>query len=99
MRKFPEPVFDDAVDAKTKEEAFLRQKEQDLIAAREERRRRNRERMPEIAKVFDEYEAAFPGCKIIWAVENGYVVGKPPPEVIEKHRDAIERRRREDGES
>jgi len=41
---------------------------------REERRKKNREEMPVIAKVMDEINARFPGSKLIWAKD--YTTGK-----------------------
>lgn len=39
-------------------------------------RKRNRERMPEIARVVDEFRRVFgPGVKLLWAREGGFEVG------------------------
>lgn len=49
---------------------------------REEQRRKNREEMPEIAKLMDKINAAFPGSKLIWAKDllTGKEIGKKPIE-------------------
>ena len=85
MDRFPKPVFDDAVDRKQAREAELDRKERELIEERERRRQENRRLFPEVTKFFDECEKNFPGCKVIWAIENGNVVGKPPREALIKH--------------
>jgi len=41
---------------------------------REEQRKKNREEMPEIAKLMDEINAKYPGSKLIWAKD--FVTGK-----------------------
>lgn len=44
----------------------------------EEKRRRNRELMPNVAKLIDEWKEQFPDLKVIWAkdLETGHEVGK-----------------------
>jgi len=44
----------------------------------EEQRKRNRELMPNVAKMMDEWRAVFPDCQLIWAkdLETGHEVGK-----------------------
>lgn len=44
----------------------------------EEQRRRNRELMPNVAKMMDEWREVFPDIKLIWAkdLETGHEVGK-----------------------
>lgn len=74
-RDYPEPVFDDERDAKERAE-------RERAAEIERRRAANRARMPIVTSVFDEYEAQFPGCKVIWAIEGDVVVGKPPREEL-----------------
>jgi len=45
---------------------------------REEQRKKNREEMPEIAKLMDEINAKYPGSKLIWAkdLSTGKEIGK-----------------------
>lgn len=45
---------------------------------REEERRKNREKMPNLAAVVDEIRAKFPGAKLIWGKDlvTGHEVGK-----------------------
>jgi hypothetical protein len=47
----------------------------------EEQRKRNRELMPNVAKMMDEWRAVFPGCRLIYAkdLETGHEVGTPTP--------------------
>lgn len=44
----------------------------------EEQRKKNREAMPEVAKLMDEINAKFPGSKLIWAKDlaTGKEIGK-----------------------
>lgn len=44
----------------------------------EEQRRRNRELMPNVARMMDEWRAVFPDVKLVWAkdLETGHEVGK-----------------------
>lgn len=74
-REYPEPVFDDARDARERAE-------RERAAEIERRRAENRARMPIVASLLDEYAAQFPGSKIVWAIEGGHVVGKPPREEL-----------------
>jgi hypothetical protein len=49
----------------------------------EQKRNRNRELMPNVAEMVDEWRKFFPGLKVIWAedLETGHSVGtKPEPE-------------------
>jgi len=85
MDRLPKPIFDDAVDRRLAREAELDRKEQELIEQREHRRQENRRRFPKVTEFFDECEKHFPGCKVIWAIEDGNVVGKPPREALIKH--------------
>lgn len=83
---YPKPIFDDDREAR---EAAERQR-----AERKERKRQeNRAKFPTVTAFFDEMEAQFPGCRVIWAVENGNVVGNPPPEVLEEHQREIDAKR------
>ena len=45
---------------------------------REEQRRRNRELMPNLAELVDEFRSVFPDAKLVWGVDKvtGYEVGK-----------------------
>lgn len=47
-----------------------------------EKRQKNREDFPEIAKMMDEINARFPGSKLIWAKDlaTGKEIGKKPVE-------------------
>lgn len=75
----PEPVFDDAIDAK------LRREEQER-ARREIARQRVRENFPEITKFADEARKHFgDGVEITWAIENGKSVGRVPKDVLEEY--------------
>jgi len=49
---------------------------------REEQKRKNREQMPEIAKLMDQINARFPGSKLIWAKDltTGKEIGKKSEE-------------------
>lgn len=78
-KSFPKPVFDDEREARERQE-------RERAEARERKRQENRQKMPTIAALFDEYNAQFPGCRIVWAIENGHVVGNPPPEAFERHK-------------
>jgi hypothetical protein len=44
----------------------------------EEQRKKNREEMPEVAKLMDEINAKYPGSKLIWAKDlaTGKEIGK-----------------------
>ena len=44
----------------------------------EEQRKRNRELMPNVARMMDEWREVFPDVKLIWAkdLETGHEVGK-----------------------
>lgn len=55
-----------------KDEADIKEQ---LIA---EQRKKNREAMPEVAKLMDEINARFPGSKLIWAKDlvTGKEIGK-----------------------
>lgn len=46
----------------------------------EQKRNRNRELMPNVAAMVDEWRQHFPGLKVIWAhdFETGHSVGKRP---------------------
>ncbi len=48
---------------------------------RDEERRKNREKMPNLAKVVDEIREKFPGAKLIWGKDllTGHEVGKLDP--------------------
>lgn len=47
----------------------------------EEQKQRNRELMPNVAKVIDEWREVFPGLRVLYAkdLETGYEVGTPTP--------------------
>lgn len=49
------------------------------MSTTEEKRRSNRERMPNVAKMVDEFRAVFGDVKVIWAIdhETGVEVGNP----------------------
>jgi hypothetical protein len=49
---------------------------------REEQKRKNREEMPEVAKLMDQINARFPGSKLIWAKDltTGKEIGKKSEE-------------------
>ena len=49
---------------------------------REEQKKKNREQMPEIAKLMDQVNARFPGSKLIWAKDltTGKEIGKKTEE-------------------
>jgi hypothetical protein len=49
---------------------------------REEQKKKNREQMPEIAKLMDQVNARFPGSKLIWAKDltTGKEIGKKSDE-------------------
>lgn len=53
---------------------------------REEQAKRNRELMPNVAAMVDEFRAAFPGLRLIYAKdpETGHSVGVPPEEDPDK---------------
>jgi hypothetical protein len=72
-------IFDDEREVKERQ-LLLREQ------AREKRRQENREKFPQVTAFFDEMNALFPGTRVIWAIENGNVVGNPPPDALEKHR-------------
>lgn len=78
-RDFPAPIFDDAIDARARAAAARK-------AEIARRRAENRAAMPIVSAFFDKYEAEFPGCKVIWAIEGDRVVGTPPPEALARIR-------------
>lgn len=86
---YPKPIFDDEREAREQEEKRRAE-------LRERKRKENRAKFPQVTAFFDEMEAQFPGCRVIWAVENGNVVGNPPPEVLEEHQQEIEAKRQAD---
>lgn len=47
---------------------------------REEQKQKNREEMPEIAKLMDQINSKFPGSKLVWAKDftTGKEIGKKP---------------------
>lgn len=48
---------------------------------KEEQRAANRAAMPETAKIVDEYRRVFgDGVRLVWAEENGKLVGQKPEE-------------------
>jgi hypothetical protein len=49
---------------------------------RDEQKKKNREQMPEIAKLMDQVNARFPGSKLIWAKDltTGKEIGKKSDE-------------------
>lgn len=49
------------------------------MSTTEDKRRSNRERMPNVAKMVDDFRAVFGDVKVIWAVdhETGVEVGNP----------------------
>lgn len=72
----PEPVFDDAIDAKLR-------REQEEAARREAARLRFRELFPKTTEFADEARKHFGnGVEILWTFENGQYVGNPPQEEI-----------------
>lgn len=75
----PEPVFDDAIDAKLR-------REREEAARREAARLRFRELFPETTKFADEARKHFgDGVEILWSFEDGQYVGNPPQDVIEDY--------------
>ncbi len=76
---YPEPVFDDAVDAaaaKAKAEA----------ERREAARLRFRAEFPEVTAFADMFRAKFgEQVRVVWAIENGGYVGKPPQKELQRY--------------
>jgi len=82
-RHYPQPVFDDALDAaaakKAAEEARLAEK-------RERARDKFRTEFPQVTAFADECRSVFgDDVRVIWAIENGKFVGRPPASELEKY--------------
>lgn len=78
-REWPEPVFGDEHEARA---ARQRQEEERREALRLEVRRR----FPSAVSKAAEVQAVFgEGVRIVWAIEDGWAVGRVPPEEIERH--------------
>lgn len=76
---YPEPVFGDEHEARV---ARQRQEGERREALRLEVRRR----FPAATSKADEVQAVFgEGVRIVWAIEDGWAVGRVPPEEIERH--------------
>jgi len=82
-RQYPSPVFDDAVDAAAAKKAA---EEARLAEQRERARRRFRTEFPQVTAFADEFREKFgDGVRVIWAVEDGKYVGRPPKLVMEQY--------------
>lgn len=75
MRQFPTPVFDDALDER-------RQREQALAQRREALRQRVRESFPETTRFADNLREVFGEVRIVWAAEQGNIIGRVPEPVL-----------------
>ena len=86
MKRYPEPVFDDAVDAAERRRIYAEQEAADKQAALERRRQHLRETMPLTAYAVDEVRRVFgPDIRVNWAIENGQTVGPVPEDVLRKY--------------
>lgn len=74
MKQYPKPVFDDALDEQ-------RAAEQAKAQRREAMRQRVREAFPTITAWADDIRESFPEARLVWAVEQQYVVGPVPEDV------------------
>jgi hypothetical protein len=86
VKQYPEPVFDDAVDAAERRRIQAEQEAAEKQAALERRRQHLRETMPLTAKAVDEVRRVFgPDIRVNWAIENGQTVGPVPEDVLRKY--------------
>jgi hypothetical protein len=86
VKRYPEPVFDDAVDAAERRRIQAEQEAAEKQAALERRRQHLRETMPLTAKAVDEVRRVFgPDIRVNWAIENGQTVGPVPEDVLRKY--------------
>jgi hypothetical protein len=86
VKRYPEPVFDDAVDAAERRRIQAEQEAAEKQAALERRRQHLRETMPLTAKAVDDVRRVFgPDIRVNWAIENGQTVGPVPQEVLRRH--------------
>lgn len=86
MKRYPEPVFDDAVDAAERRRIQAEKEAAEKQAALERRRQHLRETMPLTAKAVDEVRRVFgPDIRVNWAIENGQTVGPVPEDVLRRH--------------
>lgn len=75
----PEPVFDDAIDAKLRREQLEQQR-------REAAKRRFREVFPKTTEFADQCREHFgDGVEIIYAIEDGKYVGPVPDDAREEY--------------
>ena len=82
-QQYPTPVFDDALEAAAAKKAA---EEARLAEQRERARRRFRAEFPQGTAFADECRAVFgDDVRVIWAVEDGKYVGRPPKLVMEQY--------------
>ena len=90
---YPEPVFDDAVDAEAR-------KAQVEAERREAARLQVREAFPEITAFADLLQSKFGKVRIKWAVEGGQYVGNPPQaEIARYEKDGVQLQRMRIGDT
>lgn len=77
VKQFPKPVFDDAIDE-------LQRAKEEQERRREALRQRVRECFPEITQFAEACRAVSPGTRLVWAVEQQYVIGPVPEDVRRK---------------
>ncbi|CAB4130401.1 hypothetical protein UFOVP119_25 [uncultured Caudovirales phage] len=76
---YPEPKFDDHVDAQRKQDA-------EKAARREARRLRFREEFPLLTAMADPIRETFgPGTRLLWGIEGDRCVGHVPKSELQKH--------------
>lgn len=79
QRSYPEPRFDDAIDAREQQRI-------DEAARREAARLKVREAFPKCVEFADLCREHFGDqVEMLWAFEDGYYIGKPSQEVIEDY--------------
>jgi hypothetical protein len=79
------PVFDDAVDAEDRREIARRKA---LLQAKEQARDRVRAEFPVVTAFADALRTQFgDGVRILWAIEGGQYVGRPPKQVLNEYDD------------
>jgi len=82
-RHYPTPVFDDALDAAAAKQAA---EEARLAEQRERARTKFRTEFPQVTAFADECRAVFgDGVRVLWAIENGKVVGRPPASELKRY--------------
>ena len=82
-QQYPTPVFDDALEAAAAKKAA---EEARLAEQRERARRRFLAEFPQVTAFADECRAVFgDDVRVIWAVEDGKYVGRPPKLVMEQY--------------